>query len=61
MSLLGNSLSLRDVYVKTSIDEGQFFDNMPLEKRMTDFLGQSKTLTKKPFRRCDKEADVRAD
>lgn len=46
MKVLGNSLPLRDVYLKVSDDEGQFFDNMSLEKTMIDFLGKSKTLAK---------------
>lgn len=46
MALLGESLPLREVYLKVSDDQGQFFNNMPLEKIMIDFLGQSKTVTR---------------
>ena len=46
MGLLGNSLPLRDVYLKVSDDKGQFFDNVTLEKKMINFLGQSKKLVK---------------
>ncbi len=46
MGLLGNSLPLRDTYLKVSDDKGQFFGNMPLEERMTDFLGQLKKSVK---------------
>lgn len=46
MGLLGDSLPLRQVYLKVSDDEGQFFDNMSLEKTMIDFLGQVKTSAK---------------
>lgn len=46
IGLLGDSLPLRDVYLKVSDDDGQFFDNKALEKKMTDLLGQSKTSSK---------------
>jgi len=46
MGLLGDSIPLRQVYLKVSDDEGQFFDNQDLEKTMIDFLGQSKNLAK---------------
>ena len=48
MGLLGNALPLRDVYLKVSDDEGQFFDNVPLEKKMIDCLGQSKKSVNPP-------------
>ncbi|MGD0280233.1 MAG: hypothetical protein ABSC11_13115 [Smithella sp.] len=46
MKLLGNSLPLRKIYLDISDDKGEFFGNMPLEKIMTDFLGQLKTSAK---------------
>jgi hypothetical protein len=47
MALLGESASLREVYLKVSDDTGQFFGDMDMEAKMIDFLAQSKTLAKK--------------
>lgn len=46
MGLLGDSVSLKQVYLDVSDDQGQFFNNVSLEKTMIDFLGKSKTLAK---------------
>lgn len=46
MGLLGESAPLKDMYLKVSDDKGEFFGDMDLEKKMTGFLDQSKTLAR---------------
>lgn len=47
MRLLGESASLRGLYLNVSDDSGQFFGDMNLEIKMIDFLGQSKELARR--------------
>lgn len=46
MAVLGGSPSLRDIYLKVSDDEGQFFGNVELEKAMKSLLDESRELIK---------------
>jgi hypothetical protein len=46
MALLGNSLSLRDVYLKVSDDGGEFFGNVELEEAMKSLLDESREMVR---------------
>ncbi len=46
MGLLGDSLPLRDVYLRVSDDEGQFFGNTELEEAVKRLISESQKMIK---------------